>query len=188
MPCTVIQSYGIFSPLGAIMTFAFIGTTISCFVIGVVLFGFIYLMPSLKMVFTFNDCLYFGAIISATDPVTVLAIFNDLHVDVTLYALVFGESILNDAVAIVLAGSIDSFAEHYNSPSDTFFNACGKAFANFTYIFICSFLQGSIIGCATALLTKFTRLCDFPLLESSLFVLMSYSTFLLAEALELSGI
>lgn len=36
--------------------------------------------------------------------VTVLAIFHDLNVDVTLYALVFGESVLNDAVAIVLSG------------------------------------------------------------------------------------
>ena len=34
--------------------------------------------------------------------VTVLAIFHDLHVDVDLYALVFGESVMNDAVAIVL--------------------------------------------------------------------------------------
>ena len=34
--------------------------------------------------------------------VTVLALFTDLHVDVDLYALVFGESVLNDAVAIVL--------------------------------------------------------------------------------------
>jgi len=35
--------------------------------------------------------------------VTVLAIFHDLNVDVDLYAMVFGESVLNDAVAIVLA-------------------------------------------------------------------------------------
>jgi sodium/hydrogen exchanger-like protein 6/7 len=142
-------------------------------------------MPSTLSEFSFNDCLYFGAIISATDPVTVLAIFNDLHVDVTLYALVFGESILNDAIAIVLAGSIDSFAKHYNFG---FFTAVCRAFGNFMYIFICSFIQGSSIGCATALLTKYTKLCDFPLLESSLFVLMSYSTFLMAETLELSGI
>ena len=33
---------------------------------------------------------------------TVLAIFSDLNVDVDLYALVFGESVLNDAVAIIL--------------------------------------------------------------------------------------
>ena len=36
--------------------------------------------------------------------VTVLAIFSDFSVDVTLYALLFGESVLNDAVAIVLSG------------------------------------------------------------------------------------
>ena len=54
-------------------------------------------------IFPFLDCLLFGSLISATDPVTVLAIFSDLHVDVNLYALVFGESVLNDAVAIVLS-------------------------------------------------------------------------------------
>lgn len=62
-------------------------------------YGFLYLINS---TITFIDCLLFGALISATDPVTVLAIFSDLHVDVNLYALVFGESVLNDAVAIVL--------------------------------------------------------------------------------------
>lgn len=35
--------------------------------------------------------------------VTVLAIFNELHADGDLYALLFGESVLNDAVAIVLS-------------------------------------------------------------------------------------
>lgn len=35
--------------------------------------------------------------------VTVLAIFNELQVDVDLYALLFGESVLNDAVAVVLS-------------------------------------------------------------------------------------
>jgi len=53
-------------------------------------------------VFTFIDCLVFGAIVSATDPVTVLAVFKELKVDVNLDALLFGESVLNDAVAIVL--------------------------------------------------------------------------------------
>lgn len=38
--------------------------------------------------------------------VTVLAIFHELNVDVTLYALIFGESVLNDAVAIVLSGYV----------------------------------------------------------------------------------
>ena len=36
-------------------------------------------------------------------------------------------------------------------------------------------------------MTKFTRLRDFPLLESALFVLMSYSSFLIAEVADLTG-
>ncbi len=48
------------------------------------------------------ECLLLGSVISATDPVTVLSIFEHLHVDVNLYSNVFGESVLNDAVAIVL--------------------------------------------------------------------------------------
>ncbi|XP_054154317.1 sodium/hydrogen exchanger 6-like [Oppia nitens] len=174
-----------FRNLGAIMTYAFIGTTISCFVVGSIMKLLVVIMSETFKEFSFNDCLYFGAIISATDPVTVLAIFNDLHVDVTVYALVFGESILNDAIAITLAGSIDSFDKHYDFG---FFTAVCRAFGNFIYIFVLSFIQGSSIGCLTALVTKYTKLCDFPLLESTLFVLMSYSTFLMAEALELSGI
>nr|CAD7428702.1 unnamed protein product [Timema monikensis] len=69
-----------------------------------VMYGFIQQVSYLRNSFTFLDTLYFGALISSTDPLTILAIFNDLHVDVNLYALVFGESVLNDAVAIVLSG------------------------------------------------------------------------------------
>ena len=60
---------------------------------------------------TFIDTLRFGALISATDPVTILAIFSDLNVDVNLYALVFGESVLNDAVAIVITRTIELYEE-----------------------------------------------------------------------------
>lgn len=174
-----------FQNFGAIMTYAFIGTTISCFVVAIVMKTLVWLMPITLHEFSFTDCLYFGAIISATDPVTVLAIFGDLRVDVTLHALVFGESIFNDVICIVLASSIDSFTQHY---SFGMFVAIYRAFGNFVYIFVCSLIQGSLIGCATSLLTKFTKLCEHPLLESTLFVLCSYASFLLSEAFELSGI
>ena len=44
----------------------------------------------------------FGSLISAVDPVATLAIFQAIDTDPVLYMLVFGESVLNDAVAIVL--------------------------------------------------------------------------------------
>lgn len=94
-----------FRNLGAILTYAIVGTTISAFLVGGLMYGCVKLMPaSLSNSFSFLDTLYFGALISPTDPLTILAIFHDLNVDVNLYALVFGESVLNDAVAIVLSG------------------------------------------------------------------------------------
>ena len=52
--------------------------------------------------FTLLECLIFGSTLSATDPVTILAIFNTYKVDPKLYTIIFGESILNDAVSIVM--------------------------------------------------------------------------------------
>ena len=48
------------------------------------------------------ECLVFGSTLSATDPVTILAIFNQYKVDPKLYSIIFGESLLNDAVSIVM--------------------------------------------------------------------------------------
>ncbi|KAJ4747499.1 Sodium/hydrogen exchanger [Rhynchospora pubera] len=89
-----------FSNFGAIVTFAILGTFIASIVTGLLVYlgGLTFLMYRLPLV----ECLMFGALISATDPVTVLSIFQELGCDVNLYALVFGESVLNDAMAISL--------------------------------------------------------------------------------------
>ena len=50
----------------------------------------------------FVESFAFGSLISAVDPVATLAIFHAIDVDQVLYMLVFGESMLNDAVSIVL--------------------------------------------------------------------------------------
>ncbi|XP_055589982.1 sodium/hydrogen exchanger 7 isoform X5 [Uranotaenia lowii] len=177
-----------FRNLGAILTFAIIGTTLSAFLIGALMYGFVQLVPKLSASFTFLDTLYFGALISPTDPLTILAIFSDMHVDVNLYALVFGESVLNDAVSLVLSGAIQNYGEHYSSSGDFEGHAFLRSLGDFFSVFFFSLIIGASMGCITALMTKFTHIRDFPLLESALFVLMSYSTFLIAEAAELTGV
>nr|XP_028583642.1 sodium/hydrogen exchanger 7 isoform X1 [Podarcis muralis] len=180
-----------FRNLGSILVYAFLGTAVSCFIIGNLMYGVVKLMKlvgQLSDKFYYTDCLLFGAIISATDPVTVLAIFNELHADVDLYALLFGESVLNDAVAIVLSSSIVAYqptgGNIHAFDAAAFFKSVGV----FLGIFSGSFMMGVVTGVVTALVTKFTKLHCFPLLETALFFLMSWSTFLLAEACGFTGV
>ncbi|KAK5918209.1 hypothetical protein CgunFtcFv8_002991 [Champsocephalus gunnari] len=210
-----------FRNIGSILAYAFIGTVISCFVIGLIMYGIVSFMKVVGQLggdFFFTDCLLFGAIVSATDPVTVLAIFNELKVDVDLYALLFGESVLNDAVAIVLSSSIVAYQPAGDNNHSFEAMAMLKSFGVFLGIFSGSFALGVVTGFMTALIsfhllshnehlqlvqgplmfcsltlrfahvTKFTKLRDFPLLETALFFLMSWSTFLLAEACGFTGV
>lgn len=176
-----------FRNLISLLTFAFFGTTISCFVIGSILFAYSKLgFEALPKDFGLIHGLLFGSLISATDPVTVLAIFHDLHVDVDLYALVFGESVMNDAVAIVLYTALDEFEQSTESGFQwaQVFVSIGK----FVGIFIGSFLLGIFIGLVTAIITKIAKLQEYPVIESTFFVVISYFTFPLAESLGLTGI
>ncbi|NXC91067.1 SL9A9 protein, partial [Cercotrichas coryphoeus] len=184
-----------FRNLGSILAYAFLGTAISCIVIGLIMYGFVKAMVHIGQLkqweFHFTDCLFFGSLMSATDPVTVLAIFHELNVDTDLYTLLFGESVLNDAVAIVLTHSISIYSPKENPnafDAAAFFQSVG----NFLGIFAGSFAMGSSYAVVTALisshLTKFTKLCEFPMLETGLFFLLSWSAFLSAEAAGLTGI
>uniref|UniRef100_A0A8C3V025 Sodium/hydrogen exchanger n=1 Tax=Catharus ustulatus TaxID=91951 RepID=A0A8C3V025_CATUS len=179
-----------FRNLGSILAYAFLGTAISCIVIGLIMYGFVKAMVHIGQLkqweFHFTDCLFFGSLMSATDPVTVLAIFHELNVDTDLYTLLFGESVLNDAVAIVLTHSISIYSPKENPntfDAAAFFQSVG----NFLGIFAGSFAMGSSYAVVTHL-TKFTKLCEFPMLETGLFFLLSWSAFLSAEAAGLTGI
>ncbi|EDO43052.1 predicted protein, partial [Nematostella vectensis] len=183
-----MQKRYFFRNLGAILTYAFFGTTISCFATGSLIYGF-NVWTGVTKDFDYPECLLFGALISATDPVTVLAIFHDIHVDVDMYALVFGESVLNDAVAIVLYRAIESYLA-YNPREMREFDlmSCAQALSDFVAIFTGSFVIGCSMSCINALVTKLTKLGSFPILETALLFLMSYCTFLMAEIANWSGI
>jgi sodium/hydrogen exchanger-like protein 6/7 len=197
-----LQKRHFFRNLGSLFLYAFAGTTISTFVIGGLMYG--YTLTGLEVEGsnfakltgqpipgefkqTIIPSLLFGSLISATDPVTVLAIFHDLHVDHDLYSLVFGESVMNDAVAIVMFRSIDEYSPDEGGGSFEVV-ALLKSIGNFIGIFIGSFILGTLMGLLTALLMKFSNLRAYPLLETSMFFIMSYSTFLFAEFAGLTGI
>ena len=147
-----------FKNLGPTMFFAFVGTFASTFVVGGIvyvagIYGFCYPLGLLA-------ALTFGALISATDPVTVLAVFQALGVKVDLFSMVFGESVraeivprscrdygetrcraaqvLNDAVAIVLVSTLGSF----NGGAPVNAETVGAAGVLFTTIFVGSMVRG----------------------------------------------
>ena len=135
------------------------------------------------MEFSFPEALAFGALISATDPVSTLAIFAELKVDPTLFYLVFGESVLNDAVAIVLFRTFSSFLKEGSEPITV-----SAAAANFVVIFCGSTLIGWVSGCCSSLLFKHIDSSHNRPTEMICFGLVMYLPFLLAEYFELSGI
>lgn len=90
--------------LGTILMFAVVGTLWNAFFIGGLLYAVCQIQPdnpSELHLIGLLPCLLFGSIISAVDPVAVLAVFEEIHINELLHILVFGESLLNDAVTVV---------------------------------------------------------------------------------------
>lgn len=132
----------------------------------------------------FVDALSVGATLSATDPVTILAIFNAYKVDPKLYTVIFGESILNDAIAIVLFET----ARRYKTTGTTIkVFSVFEAIGNFTWVFFGSLIIGVMIGMLTSLVLKFTYLRRYPKTESCIIILIAYASYFFPTAIRLSG-
>ncbi len=122
--------------------------------------------------------LLFGAIISATDPISVLAIFKDLRMDKRLSVLIEGESLLNDGTAVVLfqillAGVVASRL------------SVGNGIVHFLWAVLGGAVLGSAFGYAAS---KITQTIDDPQVEITLTTIVAYGSYLLANHLHLSGV
>jgi sodium/hydrogen exchanger 8 len=192
-----MQRRKFFQNIGAICMFAFVGTLISTAIIAAILWTSGVAATPDGEGFTPLEALIFGSLISATDPVTVLAIFGSQGADRDLYSLVFGESVLNDAVAIVLYQTFDSFNPRHcahESPANcemsisTVVKAGGSAFK----ILFGSIFVGTAMAFASAYLLKhrglYRRADLFFQTEILVVVLFPYIAWMLAEAAHLSGI
>ena len=151
-----------FANLFPTLFLAFVGTSLSAAAVAVLLYSAGWL--GLCYPLTKLAALFFGSLISATDPVTVLAVFKAIGVRDDIFAIVFGESVLNDAVAIVLARTVLAFNTaaqvEVDGEGDSTSAGIGGAMVTFIVIFVGSMLIGVLAGMLCALTFKRMRLCD----------------------------
>jgi len=175
-----------FRHITPIIMFAILGTAISAIGTAMILYGIVQLGLSGGFEPTLAELLTFGALISSTDPVSTLAVFQVKRVDPRLFYLCFGESVLNDALAIVLFYSFGKFVS-MNEENDIG-AALKKFFIDLFTNFVGSSALGGFGGAFAALLFKQIDMRQNRLVEISVYVLLVYIPFLIAEILHLSGI
>lgn len=169
-----LQKTPFFKNIGPILLFAVLGTLVSFAFVGLSLYGLGQAGASPAM--TLKESMTTGALLSATDTVAVLAIFQALNVDPQLYMVVFGESVLNDAVALIL----------FRAAKDGY--SIAYSFGIFFLVSLGSLLLGVGIALILSLIFRVVNVARFPPLETIFMIVFSYMSYVLADALSLSGI
>lgn len=179
----------------AIVLFSIGGTALSAFGAG----GFLFFLSTRGWLGDAFDpspleLLTFGALIAATDTVSVVGVLQRKRVDPHLFSLVFGESALNDAVALLLFKTLadllrqnaTNIANGGDDNSDIYKNV-GKYLLDLLVQCAVSPILGLVFASLMGLAFKHGKMADHKLLELSLYVLPVYMPFMFAELLELSG-
>uniref|UniRef100_A0A8D2ZMF5 Sodium/hydrogen exchanger n=1 Tax=Scophthalmus maximus TaxID=52904 RepID=A0A8D2ZMF5_SCOMX len=189
---TIVGDAGYFMParlffdnLGAILTYAVVGTLWNAFCTGFCLYAAKLLgVIDDRVQADLMDFLLFGALISAVDPVAVLAVFEEVHVNDTLFIIVFGESLVNDAVTVVLYKVYISFVEvgAENVQTADYF----KGVASFLIVSIGGTLVGLVFAVILGFITRFTK--KVRIIEPLFVFLLVYLAYLTAELFSLSAI
>ena len=171
-----------FRNIGSILTFAIPGTFISALVLGSILYVWTALgFDDVHM--EWMDALAVGATLSATDPVTILSIFNAYKVDPKLYTLIFGESLLNDAISIVMFETCQQF---HGKPVR--FSSIFEGIGLFLMTFTISTVIGITIGILVALILKHSHARRYPQIETCLVLLIAYQSYFFSNGAYMSGI
>ncbi len=149
---------------------AILGVLISTIVVGLILHRILGIPLEIALLF--------GAMISPTDPVSVLATFKSLGAPKKLSTILEGESILNDGTGVVLFGILLEMVKHGSLD-------LAKGVAEFMIVCI----GGMAIGFALGYLAyRFLAYIDDHLIEISITLILAYSSFLIAEEFHFSGV
>lgn len=175
-----LQSKNFMSQFEYILIFAILGTIISTLFIG---FGMWFMASAgFHVVHTLRSNLVFAALISAVDPVATLATYCQLGVPQTqplLNIMVFGESAINDAVAIVLFGIVN---EDWDDLS------MKVAFIECSWLLFGSLFFGVICAGILVLCMRLARLPGHTSAEILFIAVSAYFIFGCAEGYGFSGI
>eukprot|EP00727_Mastigamoeba_balamuthi_P001190 m51a1_g11068 putative sodium hydrogen (475) ;mRNA; f:544013-545951 len=168
--------------IGSVLCFAVLGTLISTGVVG----GLVYVLGRYAGVGSGDliESLIFGGLISSTDSVSTIAVFLEMNVDPLLYSIVFGESVLNDAVAIAICRTLSGFVGSTLEPISIWYIT-----RDFFIILACSALIGAAVGFAWVAVKVLHRHKELSATYDITFILMfAYLAYSIADLLDLSGI
>ncbi|XP_067935263.1 probable Na(+)/H(+) antiporter nhx-9 isoform X2 [Watersipora subatra] len=170
-----------FNNIGTILLYAVVGTCWNTASIGLTLWGATQIGLTQGPI-GLLPCLVFSSLISAVDPVAVLAVFEEIHVNEQLHIVVFGESLLNDAVTVVLYQMFIEYSKQDEIQAIDIF----AGILQFLIVGIGGVLIGILFGMLCALITKYTS--HVRVIEPIFVFLLAYLGYLTAEMFHLSGI
>jgi CPA1 family monovalent cation:H+ antiporter len=125
-----------------------------------------------------GTALIFSAVVGATDPIAVVAMFRDLGVPRALRVLVEGESLVNDATAIVLFSLAVAWVPGGAS-------GWTQALLDFARVLGAGVAIGAAVGGITSAIS---RRIDDAMIEITLTVIAAYGSFAFAEYVGASGV
>ena len=179
-----------FKNIDSILLFAVVGTSLSTCIIGTILHQAEQNFEGLGIFSNIWEAMQFGALISATDPVASLSVLSSAKGrlrDKSLTSLIFGEAVLNDAIAIVLYTMFARLAEDDSIRGGAEL-ASGLSLAG--QVTFGSLGVGLAVGALFSVLTKRLpkHFANEPHIEVSQMFLAAYGSYLAADYAELSGI
>lgn len=133
----------------------------------------------------FTAAIAFGALISATDPVAVIAFFRTLGVGKRLSILVEGESLLNDGTSIVIFHLAVALGGASAAGSGAVSFDLFNTIAEFLKVSLGGLAIGIVIG---RLAEGLLRRTENRLVETTITIPVAFGAYVLAERFHLSGI
>jgi CPA1 family monovalent cation:H+ antiporter len=140
--------------------------------------GLIAGMLRLSLNLPIETLLVFGALVAATDPISVLALFHRLGAPKRLSTIVEGESLFNDGVAIVLFGVLLGWAEGGSL-------SVGSGIAEFIQVSLGGGLLGLLVG---IIAIQLLQRIDDHLIEITITTIVAFGCYLSGELLHVSGV